>query len=259
MLLYSSCVGKPEAQRPDTISSTEPGVGRRVVEKGWPARGPGACARQRTSCVGSFSSCTSDLEPWRLATQNTGSADEKGRQTPAHCGKGTGKGQPRDRKLSGKAQLHRKSCGPTSAGTCEGGARKPDVHRATLPSGVPDGLTVGRPQPTVSAEPPWGQWRGPPPEVMRPLLSCTRGGVRGTWRRRGACSALPGVCMGAGRRPWGTGGDCQGLGTLLLPEAERTLTLRAPVMKQAHQSPLPLTQCQRKPAGTEGLESSRIP
>lgn len=46
---------------------------------------------------------------------------------------------------------------------------------------------------------------------------------------------------GAGRRPWGTGGDCQGLGTLLLPAAERTLTLRAPVMKRAHQSPLPLT------------------
>lgn len=63
---------------------------------------------------------------------------------------------------------------------------------------------------------------------------------------------------GAGRRPWGTGGDCQGLGTLLLPAAERTLTLRAPVMKRAHQSPLPLTRCQRKPAGTEGLESSRI-
>lgn len=53
-----------------------------MAEKGWPARGPGACARQRTSCVGSFSSCTSDLEPWRLATQNS-EHRERGRERPA--------------------------------------------------------------------------------------------------------------------------------------------------------------------------------
>lgn len=53
-----------------------------MAEKGWPARGPGACARQWTSCVGSFSSCTSDLEPWRLATQNS-EHRERGRERPA--------------------------------------------------------------------------------------------------------------------------------------------------------------------------------
>lgn len=185
---------KPKAQTPSLAPN-------RGWEGGWRRRGgqPGALGPVRGNGQAAWVPFPRVLPTWSHGgwrPRTPGARTRKARQTPAHCGKGTGKGQPWDGKLSGKAQLHRKSCGPASAGTREGGTRKPDVHRATLPSGVPDGLTVGRPQPTVSVEPPWGQGRGPPPEVTRPLLSCTRGGVRGTWRRRGACSALPGVCVG---------------------------------------------------------------
>lgn len=126
---------------------------------------------------------------------------ERGRERPGRHLLTAARGQERGSRGTGNYQAKPSSTEnpaappPPAPARAERGSPMSTAPRCR-PASQTVGLTVGQPQPTVSAEPPWGQWHGPPPEVTRPLLSCTRGGVRGTWQRRGARSALPGVCVG---------------------------------------------------------------
>lgn len=140
---------------------------------------------------------------FRLGAMEAGDPEhrERGRERPGRHLLTAARGQERGSRGTGNYQAKPSSTEnpaappPPAPARAERGSPMSTMPRCR-PASQTVGLTVGRPQPTVSAEPPWGQWHGPPPEVTRPLLSCTRGGVRGTWRRRGARSALPGVCVG---------------------------------------------------------------